>query len=287
MNSDTQRPGANTTRRHPNPARESVSNGSSCSQGFQEIFSALPLHCSFVSTELPSRLATLRLRLPCIILWVCTEQLSRLPRHLLCSICNALYVCTELLSRLSRHLLCSTSNALLLSTELLSRLSRSLLSSACIALCVGTELLSRLPRHHPCSISNALLVSTELLSRFSRYLSIQLHRSFVRTEQLSSLPRFLLCYLCNDPLSCSQGLQETFSALCIVILQASIPTMICPSLHFKEGLSKAFFIVQSSFIRASQGKASASAPLHRLINQTQYQNPTDMHSPSPSITTRT
>ena len=69
-------------------------------------------------------------------------------------------------------------------------------------------------------------------------------------------PIFLLCYLCNDPLSCSQGLQETFSALCIVSLQASIPTMICPSSHFKEGLSKTFFIVQSSFIRASQGKAS-------------------------------
>ena len=115
----------------------------SCSQGLQETFSALPLHCSFVSTELPSRLATLCLCLPCIILWVCTEQLSRLPRHLLCSICNTLHVCTELLSRLSRHLLCSTSNALLLSTELLSRLSRSLLSAACIALCVGTELQLR------------------------------------------------------------------------------------------------------------------------------------------------
>ena len=116
----------------------------------QEIFSALPLHCAFVRTELPSRLATLRLRLPCIFLWVCAELLSRLPRHLRCSICNALYVCTELFSWLSRHLLCST--------------------------------------------SNALLLSTELLSRFSRYLSISLHRSFVRTEQLSRLPRFLLCY---------------------------------------------------------------------------------------------
>ena len=157
-------------------------------------------------------------------------------------ICNALYVCTELLSRLSRHLLCSTSNALMLSAELLARLSRSLPCSAGIALCVGTELLSRLPRHHPCSISNALLVSTELLSRFSRYLLYSVGIAlFVRTEQLSRLPIFLLCYLCNDPLSCSQGLQETFSALCIVSLQASIPTMTCPSSHFKEAPSKAMF----------------------------------------------
>ena len=156
----------------------------------------------------------------------------------------------------SRHLLCSTSKAPLLSTELLSRLSRSLLCSACIARCAGTELLPRLPRDHPCSISNALLVSTELLSRFSRYLSIQSASLFLYVLSSSQGPRFLLCYLCNDPLSCSQGLQETFSALCIVSLQASIPTMICPSSHFKEGLSKTFFIVQSSFIRASQGKAS-------------------------------
>ena len=194
---------------------------------------------------------------------------------------------TELLSRLSRHLLCSTSNALLLSTELLSRLSRSLLSSACIALCVGTELLSRLPRHHPCSISNALLVSTELLSRFEDTFSIQSASLFLYVLSSSQGPIFLLCYLCNDPLSCSQGLQETFSALCIFILQASIPTMICPSLHFKEGLSKAFLIVQSTVIRASQGKASASAPLHHSINQTRYQKPTDMHSPSPNMTTHT
>jgi hypothetical protein len=206
----------------------------------QEIFSALPLHCSFVSTELPSRLATLRLLLPCIILWVCTEQLSRLPRHLLCSICNALHVSTEQLSRLSRHLLCSTSNALLLSTELLSRLSRSLLSSACIARCAGTELLPRLPRDHPCSISNALLVSTELLSRFQDTVSIQSASFLLCVLSSSQGPRHLLCYLCNDPLSCSQGLQETFSALCIVVLQAPIPTMIGPSSHFKEGLSKTF-----------------------------------------------
>ena len=193
-----------------------------------------------MSTELPSRLATLCLLLPCIILWVCTEQLSRLPRHLLCSICNALHVSTEQLSRLSRHLLCSTSNALLLSTELLSRLSRSLLCSACIALCVGTELLSRLPRHHPCSISNALLVSTELLSRFQDTVSIQSASFLLCVLSSSQGPRHLLCYLCNDPLSCSQGLQETFSALCIVVLQAPIPTMIGPSSHFREGLSKTF-----------------------------------------------
>jgi hypothetical protein len=56
----------------------------SCSQRLQEIFLSSPiLHCSFVRSELPSRLATLRLRLPCIVLWVRTEQLSRLPRHLL------------------------------------------------------------------------------------------------------------------------------------------------------------------------------------------------------------
>ena len=194
-----------------------------------------------MSTELPSRLATLRLLLPCIILWVCTEQLSRLPRHLLCSTCNALHVCTELLSRLSRHLLCSTSKAPLLSTELLSRLSRSLLCSACIARCAGTELLPRLPRDHPCSISNALLVSTELLSRFSRYLSIQSASLFLYVLSSSQGPRFLLCYLCNDPLSCSQGLQETFSALCIVVLQAPIPTMIGPCLHLKEGFRRHLF----------------------------------------------
>ena len=202
--------------------------------------SALPIHCSFVSTELPSRLATLRLRLPCIILWVYTEQLSRLSRHLLCSTCNALHVCTELLSRLSRHLLCSTSNALLLSTELLSRLSRSLLCSACIARCAGTELLPRLPRDHPCSISNDLLVSTEQLSRVEDTVSIQSASFLLCVLSSSQGPRHLLCYLCNDPLSCSQGLQETFSALCIVVLQAPIPTMIGPSSHFKEGLSKTF-----------------------------------------------
>ena len=112
--------------------------------------------------------------------------------------------------------LCSTSNALLLSTELLSRLSRSLLCSACIALCVGTELLSRLPRHHPCSISNALLVSTELLSRCEDTFSIQSASLFLCVLSSSQGPIFLLWYLCNDPLRCSQGLQETFSALCIV-----------------------------------------------------------------------
>ena len=191
----------------------------------------------------------------CTLPLVCNYQLSRLPRHLLCSICNALHVCTELLSRLSRHLLCSTSKAPLLSTELLSRLSRSLLCSACIARCTGTELLPRLPRDHPCSISNALLVSTELLSRFQDTVSIQSASFLLCVLSSSQGPRHLLCYLCNDPLSCSQGLQETFSALCIVNLQASIPTMICPSSHSKEGLSKTFFIVQSSFIRASQGKA--------------------------------
>ena len=184
---------------------------------------------------------------------MCTEQLSRLPRHLLCYLCNDPLSCSQ---GLQDTFLCSTSNALLLSTELISRLSRSLFSSACIALCVGTELLSRLPRHHPCSISNALLVSTELLSRFEDTFSTQSASLFLYVLSSSQGPRFLLCYLCNDPLSCSQGLQETFSALCIVSLQASIPTMICPSSHFKEGLSKTFFIVQSSFIRASQGKAS-------------------------------
>ena len=232
---------------------------------------------------MPSRLATLRLRLPCIILWVCTEQLSRLPRHLLCSICNTLHVSTEQLSRLSRHLLCSTSNALLLSTELLSRLSRSLLSSACIALYVGTELLSRLPRDHPCSISNTLLVSTELLSRFQDTVSIQSASFLLCVLSSSQGPRHLLCYLCNDPLSCSQGLQETFSALCIVVLQASIPTMIGPSPHFKEGFSKAFFhrpiILHKGFTR----EGFRSAPLHSSIFQTRYQKPSDMHSPSPSI----
>ena len=149
-------------------------------------------------------------------------------------------MCTELLSRLSRHLLCSTSKAPLLSTELLSRLSRSLLCSACFARCAGTELLPRLPRDHPCSISNALLVSTELLSRFSRYLSIQSASLFLYVLSSSQGPRFLLCYLCNDPLSCSQGLQETFSALCIVSLQASIPTMICPSSHSKKASARHF-----------------------------------------------
>ena len=235
--------------------------GSSCSQGCQEIFSALPLHCSSVSTELPSRLATFRLRLPASFFGCALSSSQGFQDIFSDCICNALYVCTELLSWLSRHLLCSTSNALLLSTELPSRLSRSLLCSACIALCVGTELLSRLPRHHPCSISNALLVSNELLSRFEDTFSIQSASLFLFVLSSSQGPIFLLCYLCNDPLSCSQGLQEIFSALCIVSLQASIPTMICPSMicpssHFKEGLSKTFFIVQSSFIRASQGKAS-------------------------------
>ena len=171
---------------------------------------------------------------------MCTEQLSRLPRHLLCSICNALHVSTEQLSRPSRHLLCSTSNTLLLSTELLSRLSRSLLSSACITLYLGTELLSRLPRDHPCSISNTLLVSTELLSRFQDTVSIQSASFLLCVLGSSQGPRHLLCYLCNDPLSCSQGLQETFSALCIVSLQASIPTMICLLLTSKKASARHF-----------------------------------------------
>ena len=147
--------------------------GSSCSQGCQEIFSALPLHCSSVSTELPSRLATFRLRLPASF-FGCALSSSQGSQDIFSTLsaCNALYVCAELLSRLSRHLLCSTSKAPLLSTELLSRLSRSLLCSACIARCAGTELLPRLPRDHPCSISNALLVSTELLSRFQDTVSI-------------------------------------------------------------------------------------------------------------------
>ena len=183
-------------------------------------------------------------------------QLSRLPRHLLCSICNALHVCTELLSRLSRHLFCSTSNALLLSTELLSRLSRSLLSSACIALCVGTELLSRLPRHHPCSISNALLVSTELLSRCEDTFSIQSASLFLYVLSSSQGPIFLLCYLCNDPLNCSQGLQETFSALCID--SASINTD--DDMSFTSLQRRHLFIVQSKgFTREGFNERSSSS----------------------------
>ena len=148
---------------------------------------------------------------------------------------------------------------------------------------MGTELLSRLPRHHPCSISNALVVSTELLSRFEDTFSIQSASLFLYVLSSSQGPIFLLWYLCNDPLRCSQGLQETFSALCIVILQASIPAMICPSHHFKEGLSKAFFhhpnILHTGSAREGFSKCSSSSS----IFQTRYQKPTDMHSPSPSI----
>ena len=167
-----------------------------------------------------------------------------------------------------RHLLCPTSNALLLSTELLSRLSRSLLCSACIALCVGTELLSRLPRHHPCSISNALLVSTELLSRFSRHLSISLHRSFVRTEQLSRLLRFMLCY----------PQREGFSKASVSWFKPILKGSARP----QQGTLP---FVQKFLSRAMQGKASTSAPLHHSFNQTRYRKTTDMHPPPPNITT--
>ena len=85
-------------------------------------------------------------------------------------------------------------------------------------------------------------------------------------ELLSRLLKNLFCSICTGLLvfqSCSQGLQETFSALCIVILQASIPTMICPSLHFKEGLSKAFFhrpiILHKGFTREGFSKCSSSS----------------------------
>ena len=151
----------------------------------------------------------------------------------------------------SRHLLCSTSNALLLSIELLSRLSRSILSSACIALYVGTELLSRLPRHYPCSISYALLVSTELLSRFSRYLSISLHRSFVRTEQLSRLPRFLLCYPLREGFSKAQSLGSN------LFLKGFASLYVC-ILNYSQGFQKIFSALSAPvfwYVQALQGKA--------------------------------
>ena len=125
---------------------------------------------------------------------------------------------------------------------------------------MGTELLSKLPRDHPCSISNTLLVSTELLSRFQDTVSIQSASFLLCLLSSSQGPRHLLCYLCNDPLSCSQGLQETFSALCIVVLQAPIPTMIGPCLHFKEGFRRHLFhrpiILHKGFAREGFSECS-------------------------------
>ena len=140
VNSDTQQPGANTARRHPVPARESVSKssaspsinqmrpqdsisalslsffpcamscpqglqytssalsayvlwcGSSCSQGCQAIFSALPLHCSSMSTELPSRLATFRLRLPASF-FGCALSSSQGFQDIFSTLSATLYMC--------------------------------------------------------------------------------------------------------------------------------------------------------------------------------------------------
>ena len=54
------------------------------------------------------------------------------------------------------------------------------------------------------------LLSTELLSRFQDTVSIQSASFLLCVLSSSQGPRHLLCYLCNDPLSCSQGLQDTF-----------------------------------------------------------------------------
>ena len=64
--------------------------------------------------------------------------------------------------------------------------------------------------------------------------------------------------------SYSQGFRETFSALCIALLQASLYAMTCSSIHSKKAPARHLcFICQSSFLRALQGKASAIAPLYR------------------------
>ena len=62
----------------------------------------------------------------------------------------------------------------------------------------------------------------------------------------------------------AQGFRETFSALCIALLQASLYAMTCSSIHSKKAPARHLcFICQSSFLRALQGKASAIAPLYR------------------------
>ena len=147
-------------------------------------------------------------------------------------------MCTEQLSRLPRHLLCYLCNDPLSCSQGLQ----------------DTFL---------CSTSNALLLSTELLSRCEDTLSIQSASFLLCVLSSSQGPRHLLCYLCNDPLSCSQGLQETFSALCIVVLQAPIPTMIGPCLHFKEGFRRHLFhhpiILHKGFAREGFSECSSSS----------------------------
>ena len=94
-------------------------------------------------------------------------------------------------------------------------------------------------------------MSTELLSRFSRYLSISLHRSFVRTEQLSRLPRFLLCY----PLR--EGLSKASVSWFKPFLKGFASLYVC-ILNYSQGFQKIFSALSAPvfwYVQALQGKA--------------------------------